>query len=154
MRFNFPKRLLLISSCLVVALLAAAPAAEESIRVRNDTLLEQVEQDWRYPETGYSGRGRTGSIRTLVQHAEASYDKVWQHYADRCGFDQRFDEGLFVLGREVDDTVYLVDDRRSRTDGKRTQTFFVCNAPNHSVTVILEPQSDDATGILMTITVR
>ncbi|WP_182871257.1 hypothetical protein [Stieleria mannarensis] len=88
-----------------VALLAAAPAAEESIRVRNDALLEQVEQDWRYPKTGYSGRGRTGSIRTLVQHAEATYDKVWQHYADRCGFDQRFDEGLFVLGREVDDTV-------------------------------------------------
>ncbi|WP_372895037.1 hypothetical protein [Stieleria sp.] len=154
MRFNVPKRLLLIPSCLAIALLAAAPAAEEAIGVRNDALLEQVGQKWRYPGTGYSGRGRAGSIRTGVQHAEAPYHKVWQHYADQCGFDQQFDDGLFVLGREVDGTVYLVDDRRSQTDGKRARTFFVCNAPNHSVKVILEPHADAATQILMTINVR
>lgn len=163
------------TEAVILTLLATTVSMSEKtndaeIVVRNDELLEKLVEQWRY--TNYAedvGGGRTGSIRTSVQQCKDSFGVVWQHYADKCGYDVEFGKKKFYrLGRESNRVVYLLDDRIKFTkeQGRRIRTFFICNGPNYSVTVIVLPQegrtvaaadgsvSETPTLVLMTITVR
>ncbi len=107
----------------------------------NHERLGAIADEWKYPNiTDAFGGGATGSIRNSVRTCEDPYGKVWEFYARKCGFEQEFSEKhLYWTVRSEGRTTYLLDDHPRTEDDKvsRRRTFFVCNAPEYTVSVLL-----------------
>jgi uncharacterized protein (TIGR01244 family) len=125
----------------------------------NEKRLAAIADEWQYPNiTEDFGGGATGSIHNSVKICDDPYGKVWEFYARKCGFEQEFSEKhLHRTVRSEGRTTYLLDDHPRAADGKpsRLRTFFVCNAPEHTVSVLIVPEADQAPPrVYMTISLR
>lgn len=125
----------------------------------NHERLGDITDEWKYPNFTHAfGGGATGSIRNSVRVCEDPYGKVWEFYARKCGFEQTFSEiDLYRTVRSEGRTTYLLDDHPRAADGKlsRLRTFFVCNAPEYAVSVLIVPEDDKALSrVYLTISLR
>jgi hypothetical protein len=73
-----------------------------------------------------------------------SFERLWNHYADRCGIADRYEasRGLVDGGRSAKGS-YVVSDRISGdAQAKRMLTVFVLRTDHSTVTVTIQPDPD------------
>jgi hypothetical protein len=73
-----------------------------------------------------------------------SFERLWNHYAERCGMVERYEEKrLLVSGGTSAKGTYVVNDRASSdAKGERGLSVFLLRTGRYAVTATIQPDPD------------
>lgn len=113
---------------------------------------EEVVASWKPEQKGIedlqqwttSPKGSDQELGCTFRVVGPSYEELWNHYAGRCGVEERYQARRLLIsgGRGLRGNYVVAEQPSPNAEGGRAQTLFLLRADRYAVTVTIQPSPE------------